>query len=65
MGNCMSPATAAAAPDAVPTPTPVPDEKNETIANLKLDLMRQKRELEQQCQGLELVPETHNGAGAK
>ena len=54
MGNCMSPATAAPAPEAVPTPTPVPDEKDETIANLKLDLMRQKLELEQKCQGLEL-----------
>ena len=54
MGNCMYPATAAAALDALPTPTPVLDEKDKIIANLKLDFMRQKLELEQKCQGLEL-----------
>ena len=50
----MYPTTAAAALDALPTPTPVPDEKDEIIANLILDLMRQKLELEQKCQGLRL-----------
>ena len=46
----MSPT--AAAPDA--TPTPVPDEKDLIIVNLKMDLMWQRLELEQKCKSLEL-----------
>ena len=56
MGNCVL--TAHAAPDAVPTPTPVPDEEDLVIANKKLDLLCQRLELELElewkCKSLEL-----------
>ena len=49
MGNCVSPA---AVPVAVSTS--LPDEKYKIIANLKMDLMWQRLELEQKCKSLEL-----------
>ena len=48
MDNCVSPAVAV--PDA--TPTPVPDEKDIIIVNLKMDLMWQR--LLQKCKSLKL-----------
>ena len=50
MSNSVSPAVAV--PDA--THTPVPDEKNLIIVNLKMDLMWQRLKLDQKCKSLKL-----------